>query len=83
MDDINMKARDLKRILEDIPDDMDIIIPISSKDNANYISGFRHVRTASILKNRYEELLALCLSASDGIDIHTQITVHNDGMTTC
>lgn len=83
MDDINMKAKDLKRILVDIPDDMDVIIPISNEDNANYIFGFRHVRTAGILENRYEDSPALCLSASEGIDISTQITIHNDGMTTC
>ena len=45
----NMHVKDLKKILNELPDDMPIIIPVIDEDDANYIYGFRYVRTAGRL----------------------------------
>lgn len=74
MDTMNMKVKDLKRILEDIPDDTDVIMPVIDLDDTNYIFAFRHIRTAGILSNEYEDEPALCLNASEnGWDISSQV----------
>lgn len=71
----NMLVKDLKKILNDLPDDMPIIIPVIDEDDANHIYGFRYVRTAGELICEYErEPEALCLNAAaDGQDIADQI----------
>ena len=71
----NMHVKDLKKILNELPDDMPIIIPVIDEDDANYIYGFRYVRTAGILLCGWEqEPEALCLNAAaDGQDIADQI----------
>lgn len=74
---INMTVGDLKAILNELPGDMSIIIPVIDEDDANNIFAFRHVRTAGILYDEYEEKgdqRVLCLNAAaDGADISTQI----------
>lgn len=85
MNDINLTVGRLKEILnnEAVSDDMDVIIPVISEDNANYIFGFRHVRTAGIVECAYEEHKALILNSSEnGADISTQIREFN-GDTSC
>ena len=74
-ENINMTVSDLKRIIESLPDDMPVIVPVILEDDANNILGFRYVRTAGIL---YDELAddprVLCLNAAaGGVDISTQI----------
>lgn len=71
----NMHVKDLKKILNELPDDMPIIIPVIDEDDANYIYGFRYVRTAGRLLCGWEqEPEALCLNAAaDGQDIADQI----------
>ena len=71
----NMHVKDLKKILNDLPDDMPIIIPVIDEDDANHIYGFRYVRTAGELVCEGEqEPEALCLNAAaDGQDIADQI----------
>lgn len=44
----NMLVKDLKKILNDLPDDMPIVIPVINEYDANYIYGFRYVRTAQV-----------------------------------
>ena len=51
----NMKVKDLKNILNGLPDDMSIIIPVIDEDDTNHIYGFRRVRTAGILECDYEK----------------------------
>jgi len=71
---INMRVEDLKRIIENLPDDMDVIIPVITEDDANNILAFRHVRTAGVLSNPKEDEPALCLNAAaDGKDIRSQV----------
>ena len=65
----NMYVKDLKKILNELPDDM----PIINEDDANHIYGFRHVRTAGVLTS-YGEEDACCLNAAaDGLDIADQV----------
>lgn len=70
-----MRVKDLKHILEQLPDDMAVIIPVIDEEDANHISGFRHVRTAGVLISEGEQdREALCLnSAADGQDIADQV----------
>lgn len=80
---INLTVGDLKDSIKDLPDDMDVIIPVTIEDDANYIVSFRHVRTLGVLSNKYEEKPALCLNgAQDGVDIDTQLNL-NKLSTTC
>lgn len=69
----NMYVKDLKKIINELPDDMPIIIPIIDYDDTNHIYGFRHVRTAGVLTS-YGEEDACCLNAAaDGQDIADQV----------
>ena len=71
---INLTVGDLKEILNQCPDDMDIIIPVITEEDCNNILAFRHARTVGILKNEYEPKSALCINAAaDGLDISSQI----------
>ena len=79
----NLTIGILKEAIKDLPDDMDVIIPVTIENDANYIVSFRHVRTLGIVTNKYEEKPALCLnSAQDGADIDTQLHINKLG-TTC
>ena len=71
----NMRVKDLKHILEQLPDDMAVIIPVIDEEDANHIYGFRHVRTAGILISEGEQdREVLCLNAAaDGQDIADQV----------
>lgn len=77
MNNINMTIKDLKNIIEGLPDNMPVIIPVIDYDDANSISGFRHVRTAGILStDGYDD--ALCLNAAaDGVDIKSQVGMYD------
>ena len=73
----NMYVKDLKKILNELPDDMPIIIPVIDEDDANHIYCFRHVRTAGVLAS-YGEENACCLNAAaDGQDIADQVHFSN------
>lgn len=71
----DMRVKDLKNILDCLPDDMLVIIPAIDEDNANHIYGFRMVRTAGILIcDSEDDREALCLNAAaDGLDIADQV----------
>lgn len=84
--DMNMTVRDLKVILNKIEDDdMNVIIPVLDQEDTCRMHGFRHVRTAGILKNKFEEKHALCLSApGNGMDMYSQLDYNDMGsVTTC
>ena len=72
----NMKVKDLKNILNGLPDDMPIIIPVIDEDDTNHIYGFCRVRTAGILECDYEkDRKVLYLGSSvDKMDIANQIS---------
>ena len=71
----NMRVKDLKHILEQVPDDMAVIIPVIDEEDANRIYGFRHVRTAGVLISEGEnDREVLCLNAAaDEHDICDQV----------
>ena len=71
----NMRVKDLKRILEQLTDDMAVIIPVIDEEDTNHIYGFRHVRTAGILISEGEQdREVLCLNAAaDRQDIADQV----------
>lgn len=80
---INITVRDLKEILEGLPDDMEVITTVTPEDDSNYIVSFKRVRTAGILSNPCEQRPALCFAPSEnGADMYTLIdSLHGD--TTC
>ena len=70
---IDLTVGKLKNIIKDLPDDMDIIVPVCPDENdSNVICSFRHVRSAGVLDNDYVSKPALCLAATnDSKDIKT------------
>ena len=71
----NMLVKDLKKILNDLPDDMPIVIPVIDGRDVNYIYGFRYVRTAGeLISDGERDREVLCLNgAADGQDIADQV----------
>ena len=71
----NMRVKDLKHILEQLPDDMEVIIPVTDEEDANHIYGFRNVRTAGVLVSEgKQDREVLCLNAAaDRQDIADQV----------
>ena len=66
MNNINLTVGKLKELLHDLPDDMDIIVPVCPDENdSNVICSFRHVRSAGVLDNDYVSKPALCLAATN------------------
>lgn len=77
----DMRVKDLKTILEKLPDDMLIVLPVVDENDVNYIYAFRRVRTAGILNSGHvgqRDQNVLCLNgAAYGADISDQ--VHSSG----
>ncbi len=63
MDNIYMTVADLKRILEDLPDDMPVVIPDRVDENYNILTCCVAVGTAGVLSSPYEATKVLCLNA--------------------
>lgn len=74
-----MTVKKLKEILETLPDDMPVIIPIVNPDDPNGIDGFRYVKTAGVLCCEYEaDKRVVCLNTSGyGLDIGGQLKHNN------
>lgn len=64
MDNICMTVADLKRILEDLPDDMTVVIPDRVDENYNILTNCVAVGTAGVLSSQYEAARVLCLNAT-------------------
>lgn len=65
MSDVNLTVGKLKEILNDLPDDMEVIVPdYPNVKNPNVIDSFRYLRSAGILNNDYVSKPALCLAAT-------------------
>lgn len=71
----NMTIRELKAIINDLDDDMIVVIPVTSIDDADDIRGFRKVRTAGILVCEQEiDSEAFCINAAtENYDIADQM----------
>lgn len=63
MNSICMTVADLKRILEDLPDDMLVAIPDRVDENYNILTCCVAVGTAGVLSSPYEATRVLCLNA--------------------
>lgn len=61
--DTYMTVADLKRILENLPDDMFVVIPNNPDENYHIVSNCVFVGTAGILSSKYEPTKVLCLNA--------------------
>lgn len=68
MNDIYMTVADLKKILENLPDDMLVVIPNNPDENYHIVSNCVFVGTAGILSTKYEPTKVLCLNANDKND---------------
>lgn len=72
-----LSVKDLRTILEELPDSMFVVIPVVEEDNVNHILGFRKVATAGVLESEFEaedERKVLCINgASDDQDIADQV----------
>lgn len=73
----DLRVKDLKTILEKLPDDMLIIIPVVDENDVNNINGFRRARTVGIIEDEYEDdrdRKVLCINgAANGADIADQV----------
>lgn len=58
-----MKVCHLKAILEDLPDEMEVVIPNNPDENYHIVSNCVYVGTAGILSSKYEPTKVLCLNA--------------------
>lgn len=78
----NLTIGKLKEILNNLPDDLPIIMPVISEENANDIYGFRYIRTAGVLCDQGEkDDHVLCLNAAaDGYDLVDQIHFSGKGV---
>lgn len=71
----DLRVKDLKIILERLPDDMLVVIPVVDEEDVNQLYGFRKVRTAGILECESEkDRKVVCLNgATNGMDIADQV----------
>ena len=74
---MNMTIKDLKDIIENLPDDMPVIMPAIDRDEPDKIFCFCHIRTIGVLSSDYDAD-ALCLNTSDELNIHEQIKESKD-----
>ena len=78
---MNVTVRDLKDCLKDLPDDMEVIVPVFDDIDNNKISGFRHVRTIGVLESPVEPNQALCIAtAVGGADMYTLTNTNHLGV---
>ena len=71
----DMTIKDLKTIIDGLPDSMIIVIPAIDEEDANHMYGFRKVRTAGILSSEGEECREVfCINAAaDNFNIADQV----------
>ena len=71
---INLTIAELKTIINDLPDETPVIIPVIDENDCNRLYGFRYVRTAGILSCEGEkDERVLCLNAANNQDIADQV----------
>lgn len=80
----DLRVKDLKTILEGLPDDMLVVIPVVDEEYVNKLYGFRRVRTVGIIEHEEEDVCdrkVLCLNgACDGADIADQVVYSDRGV---
>lgn len=69
-----LTIKELKKIIENLPDEMIIIHPVIDEIDTNKIYGFRKIRTAGILSSDYgEPQYVFCLNSANNMDLCDQI----------
>ena len=61
----DMRIKDLKKIIKNLPDDMVIVIPVINQLITNDILGFRLVRTAGVLEDKNEKESKVFIAAAN------------------
>lgn len=79
MNDVYMTVADLKRILENLSDEMAVVIPNRVDENYNILTNCVAVGTAGVLSSPYEAARVLCLNAIMG-NADTIVDQINDTM---
>ena len=79
---MNLTVKMLKEAIKDLPDDMDIVMAITTEEDSNNIVGFKHVRTMGILKDSSDNDEVVCLNTSEnGLDISSQVKKYEPKIT--
>ena len=78
----HLTVKMLKEAIKDLPDDMDIVMAITTEEDSNNIVGFKHVRTMGILKDSSDNDEVVCLNTSEnGLDISSQVKKYEPKIT--
>lgn len=79
-----MKVKDLKEILNNCPDDADVVIPVWDEEHVNDIDHLWKISTAAIIHQYDENNKALLLNTQkDELDISSQLNNYNPLGLTC
>ena len=79
-----MKVKDLKEILNNCPDDADVVIPVWDEEHVNDIDHLWKISTAAIIHQYDENNKALLLNTQkDELDISSQLNNYNPLDLTC
>ena len=79
-----MKVKDLKEILNNCPDDADVVIPVWDEEHVNDIDHLWKISTAAIIHQYDENNKALLLNTQkDELDIAGQLNNYNPLELTC
>lgn len=66
----NVTVKELKALLNTLPDEMNVITPIALENNPNSIQGYRQITSVGILSNEYMPESAVCIAAlENGMNI--------------
>ena len=79
-----MKVKDLKEILNNCPDDADVVMPVWDEERVNDINHLWKISTAAIIHQYDENEPALLLNTQkDELDISSQLNNYNPLDLTC
>lgn len=68
--DKKLTVKQLKDIINDLPDDMQIVTPVIDAERPDIIYGFRFVRTIGILKEEHENPdTVLCINTTNDFSL--------------
>lgn len=68
--DKKLTVKQLKDIINDLPDDMQIVTPVIDAERPDVIYGFRFVRTIGVLKDEHENPdTVLCINTTNDFSL--------------
>lgn len=71
--DLNLTVKEVKEALKDLPDDMQVIVPVVNPENLNEIYSFHFVRSIAVLHEEYDEDVVCLAPTQDGHDITSNL----------